>query len=396
MSGPPNKPDPSDAQKSRVTPVFDLSIRTFEEAAQLNGCDREDVMASGAGGGGAAFKGQIPTFRPGFGKSLTTTEVSLGAFGTTPIKRAAMTHLCFLCTREVIKGEEIWPVLKPEGPGVNLGGKKSAAHCWCHLECARAHAPDGRLSTPVCPHWLKKGSCAFGAVCFYDHPENLVAQIKVNPNEPKRVGTWKRRVTRKSGKASIFRRWLIDTFGLALLSSGSGILDVAGGKGELAFELVNLNRIPTTVVDPRPLDLSSYRRKFEFGIYWRNPLSHTYIHPHACSDSPVTLPMHLRIFFDQPFLEAIAEEGGKGEVLGTKRGAVVGRGGGGGREGGGEKEEVGKRGGGVEAKEEREVGGWKRLFCRAVEQGHEVVWTKKGLIAKEELTPANAYPSKLT
>jgi hypothetical protein len=36
------------------------------------------------------------------------------------------------------------------------------------------------------------------------------------------------------------------------------------------------------------------------------------------------------------------------------------------------------------------------LFCRAVEQGHEVVWTKKGLIAKEELTPANAYPSKLT
>lgn len=33
------------------------------------------------------------------------------------------------------------------------------------------------------------------------------------------------------------------------------MLDIAGGKGDLAFELVNLNRIPATVVDPRPLKL---------------------------------------------------------------------------------------------------------------------------------------------
>ena len=30
------------------------------------------------------------------------------------------------------------------------------------------------------------------------------------------------------------------------------MLDVAGGKGDLAFELVNLNRIPATLVEPRP------------------------------------------------------------------------------------------------------------------------------------------------
>jgi hypothetical protein len=36
---------------------------------------------------------------------------------------------------------------------------------------------------------------------------------------------------------------------------GAGLLDVAGGKGELSFELRNLNGIPATVLEPRPLDL---------------------------------------------------------------------------------------------------------------------------------------------
>jgi ubiquinone/menaquinone biosynthesis C-methylase UbiE len=40
------------------------------------------------------------------------------------------------------------------------------------------------------------------------------------------------------------------------LASGSGVLDIAGGKGELAFEFVNLNNIPATVVEPRLLKLA--------------------------------------------------------------------------------------------------------------------------------------------
>lgn len=50
-------------------------------------------------------------------------------------------------------------------------------------------------------------------------------------------------------------RFLIDTFGRGLLDGGSGVLDIAGGKGELSFELVNLNDIHATVVEPRPLQL---------------------------------------------------------------------------------------------------------------------------------------------
>lgn len=40
-----------------------------------------------------------------------------------------------------------------------------------------------------------------------------------------------------------------------MLNNGTGVLDIAGGKGELSFELVNLNGIQATVVEPRALQL---------------------------------------------------------------------------------------------------------------------------------------------
>lgn len=54
---------------------------------------------------------------------------------------------------------------------------------------------------------------------------------------------------------TVMCRFLIDTFGRETLRNGSGVLDVAGGKGELSFELVNLNNIASTVVEPRALQL---------------------------------------------------------------------------------------------------------------------------------------------
>ena len=62
-------------------------------------------------------------------------------------------------------------------------------------------------------------------------------------------------------RASELRKFLVATFGLERLQSGSGVLDVAGGKGELAFQLQNLNGIPATVVDPRPMQLKSFRAR---------------------------------------------------------------------------------------------------------------------------------------
>jgi hypothetical protein len=53
----------------------------------------------------------------------------------------------------------------------------------------------------------------------------------------------------------VFRRWLEKTFGVERLREGAGVMDVAGGKGELSFELKTYGRIESTIVDPRPLDI---------------------------------------------------------------------------------------------------------------------------------------------
>ena len=49
------------------------------------------------------------------------------------------------------------------------------------------------------------------------------------------------------------------------MSSGSGVLDVAGGQGSLGWEMLNYNHIPVTVVDPRPcIRARKFERLFEY------------------------------------------------------------------------------------------------------------------------------------
>lgn len=50
----------------------------------------------------------------------------------------------------------------------------------------------------------------------------------------------------------VFAKWLIEKFGTEMLSSGSGVLDVAGGKGELCQALLNLGVSNATLLDPNP------------------------------------------------------------------------------------------------------------------------------------------------
>lgn len=52
------------------------------------------------------------------------------------------------------------------------------------------------------------------------------------------------------GRAAALRKFLLATFGRDALATGSGVIDVCGGQGGLAFELLNLHGIPVTTVDP--------------------------------------------------------------------------------------------------------------------------------------------------
>jgi len=56
----------------------------------------------------------------------------------------------------------------------------------------------------------------------------------------------------KSFRAKIFASWILNKFGpsFEMLKRGNGVLDIAGGKGQLSIELSILAKIPCTIVDP--------------------------------------------------------------------------------------------------------------------------------------------------
>ena len=71
----------------------------------------------------------------------------------------------------------------------------------------------------------------------------------------------------------------MENVGIEQLRSGY-VLDVAGGKGERAWELLNLNLVEALVLDPRPLDLKTVERKWRHGLFWRNPIFHSFCTAH--------------------------------------------------------------------------------------------------------------------
>ncbi len=73
---------------------------------------------------------------------------------------------------------------------------------------------------------------------------------------------------------------------------------MAGGKGELSFELINLSAIPSTVCDPRPLQLKMYLRRLRLGVYHRNKINAGYNSSGITPVSPFEVPPHLRIMFE--------------------------------------------------------------------------------------------------
>lgn len=56
-----------------------------------------------------------------------------------------------------------------------------------------------------------------------------------------------------SMRAEVFALWLVQCFGVNSLADGTGVIDVAGGRGAVSFELSVKRGIPCTVVDPRPM-----------------------------------------------------------------------------------------------------------------------------------------------
>lgn len=134
---------------------------------------------------------------------------------------------------------------------------------------------------------------------MFRHPIN---EKNSKGRNQKRHGSRRRLRVANEGRVGALRRWLLNVLGEEYLKLGS-VVDVAGGKGELAFELQNLNGIDACVIDPRPLELNRFNRKLKFGYYHRNDILGAYnTMPQPMESCPPVKPQHIRGFFEMPGL----------------------------------------------------------------------------------------------
>lgn len=143
------------------------------------------------------------------------------------------------------------------------------------LNSARPCGADANeLAAPLCKHFASKGVCKYGQSCRFRHEDGRgVAEVEaLRARRP--CG---RLVTRNAGKNAVLRRFIHEVFLSKVFSEGRQppslrAIDVAGGKGELAFELLLLSHFvdEVLIVDPRPLDLRKCWRRIGMGFYGRS------------------------------------------------------------------------------------------------------------------------------
>ena len=138
-----------------------------------------------------------------------------------------------------------------------------------------------------CKHFTRKGACDYGDACRFVHARPDVA---TTPSE--RATARKARRSDAHRKVHHFTEWLKTTFNL----DGARVLDVAGGKGHLAFDVVNrTSAAEVCVVDPREMALDAMRRRFaeraRRGGRW------------SSGDGDVREPTHVRVYWTRGMWE---------------------------------------------------------------------------------------------
>ena len=136
---------------------------------------------------------------------------------------------------------------------------------------ARARAPDHDAKPAPCKFWLNQGTCHKGDACRYAHDPDRAGHLdwiaerkrqrrllSLAEGDPHGVEG----VASKAHRAAKFAEWLVATFGEETLRRGSGVLDVAGGRGDVSFELHTARGVPCTLVEPRPRKLNRLQHKW--------------------------------------------------------------------------------------------------------------------------------------
>lgn len=226
---------------------------------------------------------------------------------------------CAICSSKIIPGDRIFPFVPPsedngKTPANGFANKPKQSLAWGHEPCYHPSLP----APPNCRHWVRLGRCpALNlGMCAFLHDENQkggnVDTTKNNDSNvndgsslAKRRWGGKRNWVRNQHKNSVFRIFLMQTYGIDYLTEeNSTLIDVAGGKGELSWELTNLTGVKDcVVVDPRPLNLGLCETKWKKGMFEPRRTGPVFSkwYP-ACKDGcklqKSKWPRHIRCFFD--------------------------------------------------------------------------------------------------
>lgn len=146
-------------------------------------------------------------------------------------------------------------------------------------------APNG-VPEGWCKSWFYSSSCSVRDTCRFEHPA-ITKELKRRRQQAILDKRAKRRrvavghsveqsggaadvdsrtheerfeVAPKRLRATVFAGWLIKSFGLDDLRAGH-VLDVAGGRGGLSFELHCVHGVPTVLLEPRPFKLTKAQRR---------------------------------------------------------------------------------------------------------------------------------------
>ena len=137
-----------------------------------------------------------------------------------------------------------------------------------HVRAGGAAAPSMVTPSP-CKFFINNGVCAKGDACAYAHDRQARADWIVTRKANRRqiaISTYGdphgETVASKSMRAQIFAEFLCLTFGEDVLRRGDGVLDVAGGRGDVSFELHTKRNIKSTLVEPRERKLNKSQHKY--------------------------------------------------------------------------------------------------------------------------------------
>lgn len=111
----------------------------------------------------------------------------------------------------------------------------------------------------------------------------VAAEKAQQQSEEKKTKKKRTRVKCAAQRPYLFCMWLQQTFGTEYIRSGCGVLDVAGGRGDISFILSNVHQLTSTLVDPRAPNHRKIGKRIE--RYFKLGLNHLVLQ-HSQHDSP--------------------------------------------------------------------------------------------------------------